>query len=139
MSCCGNGSKTPRPAVSGVAPYRPGDTEHPLAWAIRNSLPPAGTVYGQPAVHDDGSLEYTPVKAPPPAVNGYEPDPANPWLLRPLWPECQSRMAGIGKLTDGKLKLVMVCKHTEAKHFQRFVTPGDCQGCPLRVLPEQKQ
>lgn len=139
MSCCSNVESRPTPPpVSGTGSFKSFDPEHPLAWAIRNSLPPAGTVYGRPTIHDDGSIEYAPVDAPPPTVKGFETDPSNPWLLRPLWPGCQARMTGVGKLKDGTLTLKMVCQQREAKHFGRLVAPSDCQGCPFRVPPEMK-
>lgn len=126
MSCCSEMPKNPAP--EGAGGFIVKDAEHPLAWALRNTLKGA-------TIHDDGSIEFA---SDPLPVTGYEPDANNPLVLRPIWPECQKRMLGANTLKD-RIILKMICQNPEAKHNMRLVTPADCQGCQFRVLPEKKE
>lgn len=114
----------PRVVVASSDPY------HPLASSIRNSMP---TGPG-PTIHDDGSIEFAVTEGadPPQDINGYTRDPANPWLFRAQWSECQLRMAGVRKV-GGSVDIRMVCNNPQVTTFQKFVTAEQCSACPAKT------
>jgi hypothetical protein len=114
----------------------PTDYANPLASALRNALPTAGgTKYGRPKIHDDGSVEFEPVPdaAPPAAMEGFSPDPENPWLFRPLWEPCLKRLVGFQKAPSGSLTLRSVCSSPAALgQYMKPVALSACSACPVR-------
>lgn len=109
----------------------------PLAVSLRHAVVVGEDVaqgYSRPAVHDDGSIEYTPVEGvkQPRDLEGFERDASNPYLFRPLWPLCDKRLYGSQRnRKTGEINLKMICGHSESTHHRRMVGVQACLTCPL--------
>lgn len=132
MNCCDGGSN-PAPVEAGVknifasippimvSPYGTG------LKCLESTLLPGTPI----VIHDDGSIEYQPLDTIPPEINGYIRDEGNPFLFHPLWPQCDMRLHGTKLVREG-IDVLMICNCDQAEQFKKFVTPAECQSCPLR-------
>lgn len=81
----------------------------------------------------DGSLVYQKKGwEPPPEIEGYERDPGNAWVFRPLYPECETRSRVPQLKRCGSYNVIMLCTNQECPLSQQKVSVRDCQACPFR-------
>jgi len=92
---------------------------------VEQAIPDVELVYGRPAVHSDGSLEFS---GPPPMLMGYRKEGQR---LHPDWPPCGLRMLRV-QIVDSVLTIEGVCGSPAAGHFSYEVTLDQCQNCATR-------
>lgn len=102
---------------------------------LRQLLPTAVNLdFLPPIIHDDGSIEYPRRDKdwePPQTPEGYQVDPNNKWLFRPLWKECEGRLWGLRTKPCGQIELKAYCQHNDCRQFNSRVSYDTCSKCPL--------
>ena len=117
----------PRPAPSGGYNYLV-YSGGPLARFYRlveQAIPDVELSHGRPAVHADGSLEFT---GPPPVLSGYRQEGSR---LYPAWPPCALRVLRV-QVIDDVLAIQGVCASPETLRFGHELAMEQCQQCPVR-------
>lgn len=130
----GGTSNEPLPDLSGVA--------YSDVWGVYIGGPPETQLVGnvmlfpeelsELLMHPDGSIEYKKGAddfEPPALINGYERDPENQWLFRPLWESCTWRYYKIAYKKACRC-IDLVAKCTVNMHWVKF---EDCQKCRVRI------
>lgn len=84
-----------------------------------------GLCLSNPRVFDDGTLAFPDRGTPPPIREGYYRDPGNPYVLKPVMPDCPLRAEGWLQRSCGSCpKIVfMICEKGHP------ITGLECQGC----------
>jgi len=90
---------------------------------------------------NDGTIVYAKEEGdwePPRDITGYERDANDPWVFRPLWPECL-RQHGIAvrKPACGCINVIIRCNNRESPHFREVLKPTDCDACAHRQEPKK--
>lgn len=132
MSCCDETKNT----VVGPKPQQVNVTVGFVdLQSLAHTLPPADGIarhFERPMFLSDGSIEYPPSQRPPPDINGYERDPKNHCLFKPLWNECGARMHGTKTKRSGAINVVMICNNPQATDYTKYLTHEQCLNCPVR-------
>lgn len=91
---------------------------------------------GRILMHADGSIEYGKRLdgwEPPSPINGYERDPENQWLFKPLWESCVWRHYKVAyKKRCQCIDIIARCSINS-----HWVTFEDCQRCRARIPIKQ--
>jgi hypothetical protein len=113
--------------------YTGGPAHAPYVLA-QHAIQPEIVHYHQPAVRPDGCIEYdNHGGTTPPCPEGYRRDPANPWLLCPVWPSCVFRMLHCRQADDGSLNIEGRCLSIQSgRKANEALTQQGCEQCLVK-------
>jgi len=102
-------------------------TEKTFYQMVEATLPLAPGPFGNPTIHNDGTIEFPLDGAPP--ILGYKQ--INSRSFRPIWPSCQFRILTVTH-PEGHLTMTAQCHNTLAERCLGDVTPNGCANCQSR-------